>query len=82
MAKVRKIKDGKAEVSFEPAPEKWSDPVESPGGSTTYTANADGATVTVSFKDDRPQQVHVLKAGATVKESASGSVHINGDTHP
>ena len=81
MAKVRKTKKNVAEVTYSPG-EKWGEPTESPAGSTTYEATADGATVTVTFLDERPPQEHTLKAGGKVKESNSGSIHINGDAHP
>jgi hypothetical protein len=81
MAKVRKTKQNIAEVTYSPG-EKWGDPSESPAGSTTYTASEDGATVTVTFLDQRPPQEHTLKAGSKVKESPAGAIHINGDSHP
>lgn len=70
------IKKNVAEVTLAP-PGSWGDGVESPTGSTTWTATSPDATITVTFLDEREPQVHLeCPSGSKVKESVSGSIHV------
>lgn len=73
-----RIKRNIAEVTLGPeSGDKWGPGVTDPNGSTTWTATEDGATVTITFQDEQPPQVHgSCKAGSIIRESPSGSIHV------
>lgn len=73
---AKKIKRNVAEVSLDP-PASWSAGAAGGDGSTTWTSTAAGGVVTITFLDDRDPQVHsACPQGSKVKESASGSIHV------
>lgn len=70
----RAIKRDIAEVGFGDA-SKWT---EDPPDSGKYVSNAPTASVTITFTDSRPPQVHTnCPVGSSVRESSSGSIHVN-----